>query len=110
MPLELYTGARLTKYVEQMLCLPHPKMQLRNQTQRLPSKDWSTIKLRHLLTTQAESPLQTPAQCLGAEAPCPACSGPRLGLAAQVAQEHPVPILQQVSTRVSLTMFRVQRR
>lgn len=56
MPFELYTGARLTMYVAQTLCLPHPKMQLRNQTQRLPLKDWSMIELIWLLTTQVESP------------------------------------------------------
>lgn len=86
MPLELYAGARLTKYPEQTLCLPHPKMELRNQTQRLPSKDWSTIKLRGLLTRQAVTPAITWAVpggrgsqlCLlgsQAGAGCPGCAG-----------------------------------
>lgn len=65
MPLELYTGARLTNYMEQMLCLPHPKTQLRNQTQRLTSKGWSTLNSKGSSTHRQNHPCKHLGSALG---------------------------------------------
>lgn len=95
---------RKAKYVEQTLCLPHPKTQLRNQSQRQPPKDWSAIKRHGSSPRQPSHPAHA--------GPAPRAGGERAedGTRCLGRWERRVPILQHASTRVGPAGRPVQRR